>query len=126
MIAATSVTDMDLAALKRRPVSIYLAPSITDVTLLKPLLTLFVQQTMDILTRNMQETKIPVYFLLDEFRQRHLAAWRNGVHGHKVTLAHSVVAWKHLPPYVFAEGRAVAVKLRAALRTPGSAEGKTC
>ena len=60
---------MDLAALKRRPVSIYLAPSITDVTLLKPLLTLFVQQTMDILTRNMQETKIPVYFLLDEFRQ---------------------------------------------------------
>ena len=47
--AATSVTDMDLRALKHRPVSIYLAPNITDITLLKPLLALFVQQTLDTL-----------------------------------------------------------------------------
>lgn len=69
IVAATTVTDMDLAAMKRRPISIYLAPSITDITLLKPLLTLFVQQTMDILTLDLQENAVPVYFLLDEFRQ---------------------------------------------------------
>lgn len=69
IVAATTVTDMDLAAMKRRPISIYLAPSIADITLLKPLLTLFVQQTMDILTLDLQDNAVPVYFLLDEFRQ---------------------------------------------------------
>ncbi|TAN09899.1 MAG: type IV secretory system conjugative DNA transfer family protein, partial [Rhizobiaceae bacterium] len=69
IIAATNVTDMDLRAIKRRPISIYLAPSITDVVLLRPLLTLFVQQTLDILMREPQSKSLPVYFLLDEFRQ---------------------------------------------------------
>ena len=67
--AATSVTDMDLRAMQRRPITIYLAPNITDVTLVKPLLTLFVQQTMDILTLEHDPDALPVYFLLDEFRQ---------------------------------------------------------
>lgn len=67
--AATSVTDMDLRALKHRPVSIYLAPNITDVTLLKPLLALFVQQTLDALLLEHGSRSVPVYFLLDEFRQ---------------------------------------------------------
>lgn len=67
--AATHVTDIDLASMRRRPVSIYLAPNISDVTILRPLLTLFVQQTMDLLTREHDQNALPVYFLLDEFRQ---------------------------------------------------------
>ncbi|PTE06580.1 type IV secretory system conjugative DNA transfer family protein [Mesorhizobium helmanticense] len=69
VVAATNVTDMDLRAMKRRPISVYLAPNITDITLLKPFLTLFVQQTMDILTLEHDPNSLPVYFLLDEFRQ---------------------------------------------------------
>lgn len=60
---------MDLRALKHRPVSIYLAPNITDITLLKPLLALFVQQTLDTLLLEQAGRTVPVYFLLDEFRQ---------------------------------------------------------
>ncbi len=69
VVAATCVTDMDLRALKHRPVSIYLAPKITDITLLKPLLALFVQQTLDTLMLEHRSGSMPVYFLLDEFRQ---------------------------------------------------------
>jgi type IV secretion system protein VirD4 len=69
IVAATTVTDMDLQALKRRPVTIYLAPSITDVALLKPLLSLFVKQAIDVLTLEPEIGQLPVYFLLDEFRQ---------------------------------------------------------
>ncbi|UFX06597.1 type IV secretory system conjugative DNA transfer family protein (plasmid) [Sinorhizobium medicae WSM1115] len=69
IVAATNVTDMDLRAMKRRPISIYLAPNITDITLLRPLLTLFVQQVIDILTLEHDPNSLPVYFLLDEFRQ---------------------------------------------------------
>lgn len=69
IVAATTVTDMDLTALQRRQISIYLAPNITDVVLLKPLLTLFVQQTLDILMRGRRPRSLPIYFLLDEFRQ---------------------------------------------------------
>ncbi len=69
VIAATNVTDIDLASMRRRPVSIYLAPNISDVTILRPLLTLFVQQCMDLLTRDFDPGALPAYFLLDEFRQ---------------------------------------------------------
>ena len=69
VLAATAVTDMDMASLQRRPVTIYLAPNITDMTILRPLLTLFVQQVMDLLTRERRPGALPVYFLLDEFRQ---------------------------------------------------------
>ena len=69
VVAATSVTDMDLRALKRRPITIYLAPNVTDITLLRPLLALFVQQTLDVLMLEHPERSVPVYFLLDEFRQ---------------------------------------------------------
>ncbi|MCP1201108.1 type IV secretory system conjugative DNA transfer family protein [Notoacmeibacter sp. MSK16QG-6] len=67
--AATAVTDMDIHSLQRRPISIYLAPNITDVTLVTPLLTLFVQQVMSVLLLNHDPKAVPVYFLLDEFRQ---------------------------------------------------------
>jgi type IV secretion system protein VirD4 len=69
VVAATCVTDMDLRALKRRPISIYLAPNVTDMTLLRPLLALFVQQTLDTLMLEHADRSVPVYFLLDEFRQ---------------------------------------------------------
>lgn len=69
VVAATSATDMDLRALKRRPISIYLAPKVTDITLLRPLLALFVQQTLDTLMIEHAERSVSVYFLLDEFRQ---------------------------------------------------------
>ena len=69
VVAATAVTDMDLMSMQRRPVTIYLAPNITDMTILRPLLTLFVQQVMDLLTREHNTSALPVYFLLDEFRQ---------------------------------------------------------
>jgi type IV secretion system protein VirD4 len=69
VVAATAVTDMDLRALKRRPISIYLAPNVTDITLLRPLIALFVQQTLDTLMLEQTERSAPVYFLLDEFRQ---------------------------------------------------------
>jgi type IV secretion system protein VirD4 len=69
VIAATNVTDIDLASIRRRPVTIYLAPNISDITILRPLLTLFVQQSMDLLTREFDPGALPAYFLLDEFRQ---------------------------------------------------------
>ncbi|MCS4096097.1 type IV secretory system conjugative DNA transfer family protein [Rhizobium sp. BK176] len=69
VVAATAVTDMNIVSLQRRPVTIYLAPNITDMTILRPLLTLFVQQLMDLLTRDHDPNAVPVYFLLDEFRQ---------------------------------------------------------
>ncbi|UCI10716.1 type IV secretory system conjugative DNA transfer family protein [Mesorhizobium sp. B1-1-8] len=67
--AATTVTDMDLRAMKHRPISIYLAPNITDVAMLKPLLSLFIQQTLDTLLLAHEPDSLPIYFLLDEFRQ---------------------------------------------------------
>lgn len=69
IIAATQVTDIDLRSLNVRPMSIYLAPNITDITLLSSLLTLFVQQVMNLLTLKHNPKSLPVYFLLDEFRQ---------------------------------------------------------
>ncbi|MBZ9974062.1 MULTISPECIES: type IV secretory system conjugative DNA transfer family protein [unclassified Mesorhizobium] len=69
VVAATEVTDMDLRALKHRPISIYLAPNITDVAMLKPLLSLFVQQSLDTLLLTQDQNSLPIYFLLDEFRQ---------------------------------------------------------
>lgn len=69
VVAATSVTDMDLRALRYRPISIYLAPNITDITLLRPLLALFVQQALDTLLIEHDRRSLQVYFLLDEFRQ---------------------------------------------------------
>jgi type IV secretion system protein VirD4 len=69
VVAATCATDMDLRALKFRPISIYLAPNITDITLLRPLLALFVQQTLDTILLEAEPRPLPIYFLLDEFRQ---------------------------------------------------------
>lgn len=100
IVAATSVTDMDLRAMQRRPISIYLAPNITDITLVKPLLTLFVQQTMDILTLEHAPDALPVYFLLDEFRQlkrlNEVMTKLPYVAGYKIKLAFIVQDLKNL------------------------------
>lgn len=69
IVAATSSTDIDIAMMNRKPISIYLAPNITDITLLQPLLTLFVQQVLNQLTLEHNPKSLPVYCLLDEFRQ---------------------------------------------------------
>lgn len=69
IVAATETTDIDLAMMSRKPISVYLAPNITDITILRPLLTLFVQQLMNLLTLEHNPKAVPVYFLLDEFRQ---------------------------------------------------------
>lgn len=69
IVAATETTDIDLAMMSRKPISVYLAPNITDITILRPLLTLFVQQLMNLLTLEHNPNAVPVYFLLDEFRQ---------------------------------------------------------
>lgn len=69
IVAATETTDIDLAMMNRKPISVYLAPNITDITILRPLLTLFVQQLMSLLTLEHNPNSVPVYFLLDEFRQ---------------------------------------------------------
>lgn len=70
VVAATSVTDIPLREMRNRAVSIYLAPHINDVTLLRSLLTLFVQQALELLMRDIAtKDAVPFYFLLDEFRQ---------------------------------------------------------
>jgi type IV secretion system protein VirD4 len=69
VVAATAVTDMDLRALKHRPISVYLAPNVTDITLLRPLLALFVQQTLDTLMLEHTEHSLPVYFLFRQLKR---------------------------------------------------------
>ncbi len=69
IVAATSSTDIDISMMNRKPMSIYLAPNITDITLLQPLLTLFVQQVLNQLMLEHNPRALPVYCLLDEFRQ---------------------------------------------------------
>lgn len=67
--AATAVTDIPLVELNKRPITIYLAPSITNITLVKPILTVFIQHVLSLLTQTLNEKAISVFFLLDEFRQ---------------------------------------------------------
>ena len=69
VVAATSSTDINIRAMKDQPVSIYLVPNIIDLTLLRPLLAVFVQQVMSLLTQKLDQTKFQILFLLDEFCQ---------------------------------------------------------
>ena len=100
IVAATNMTDMDLRSMKRRPITIYLAPNITDITLLRPLLTLFIQQVMDILTLEHDPKSVPVYFLLDEFRQlkrmNEIMTKLPYVAGYKIKLAFIIQDLKNL------------------------------
>jgi type IV secretion system protein VirD4 len=69
IVAATNMTDMNVAAMRERSVSIYLTPNINDIALLRPLLALFVQQVLSFLTQSLKKQKVLAYFLLDEFCQ---------------------------------------------------------
>ncbi len=69
--AATSANDFDLRDLRRRPISLYVAVNPDDLHRLRPLLSLFFQQTIGLQTRALPEhdptLRYPVLMLLDEF-----------------------------------------------------------
>ncbi|MCH8072329.1 MAG: type IV secretory system conjugative DNA transfer family protein [Proteobacteria bacterium] len=67
--AATSESDFDLAELRRRPTSIYVAVKQNQLTTLSPLLGLFFQQCVDVLGRDLPGADEPhqVLLLIDEF-----------------------------------------------------------
>lgn len=67
--AATSATDFDPGALRRRPMTIYLGIGPADIGRLAPLVNVFLQQTFDALLRKMPGDDEPhqVLALLDEF-----------------------------------------------------------
>jgi type IV secretion system protein VirD4 len=67
---ATSRNDFDLRDLRKRPLSIYLGINPGDLPLLQPLLNLFIEQALNLQTRELPEhnpaLKYQVLFLLDE------------------------------------------------------------
>jgi type IV secretion system protein VirD4 len=67
---ATSRNDFDLRDLRRRPMSIYLAINPGDLHLLQALLNLFIEQALNLQTRELPEhnpaLKLQVAFILDE------------------------------------------------------------
>ena len=69
--AVTADNDFDLEALRKRPMSIYVTATYEDLGRLRPVLNLFFQQTLGLLTRELPEQnevlKVPVLMLLDEF-----------------------------------------------------------
>lgn len=67
--AATSGSDFDLRQLRRKPISIYIGVQLTELAVVRPLLSLLVQQAADAMTRAEPGRDEPhkVLFLLDEF-----------------------------------------------------------
>ena len=67
--AATSETDFDIRALRRRRITIYVAVQPDDLARLSPLITLFFQQVLSVMTRQLPGEDEPhkVLMLLDEF-----------------------------------------------------------
>ena len=67
--AATSGSDFDLRQLRRKPTSIYIGVQLTELAVMRPLLSLLVQQAADAMTRSEPGRDEPhkVLFLLDEF-----------------------------------------------------------
>ena len=67
---ATSRNDFDLRELRKRPMSIYLGINPGDLHLLQPLLNLFIEQALNLQTRELPEhnpaLKFQVAFILDE------------------------------------------------------------
>ena len=68
--AATSRNDFDLRELRKRPISIYLGINPGDLQLLRPLLNLFIEQTLSLQTRELPEhnpeLRYQLLALLDE------------------------------------------------------------
>ncbi|KZC75978.1 conjugal transfer protein TraG [Sphingobium yanoikuyae] len=67
--AATSETDFDLRQVRRERISIYLGVSPDNIDRIAPVYNLFLQQLVDLNTRELPATggQIPVLILLDEF-----------------------------------------------------------
>jgi len=67
--AATSVTDFDLRQVRRERISIYLGVSPDNIDRIAPVYNLFLQQLIDLNTRELPENggRVPVLILLDEF-----------------------------------------------------------
>lgn len=67
--AATSESDFDLREVRRRRMSIYLGVSPDNIDRIAPIYSLFLQQLVDLNTRDLPEgaTNVPVLVLLDEF-----------------------------------------------------------
>ncbi len=67
---ATSRNDFDLRELRKRPMSVYLGINPGDLPLLQPLLNLFIEQALNLQTRELPEhnpaLKYQVAFILDE------------------------------------------------------------
>jgi type IV secretion system protein VirD4 len=67
---ATSRNDFDLRELRKRPMSVYLGINPGDLPLLQPLLNLFIEQALNLQTRQLPEhnpaLKYQVAFILDE------------------------------------------------------------
>jgi len=67
--AATSETDFDLRQVRRERISIYLGVSPDNIDRIAPVYNLFLQQLIDLNTRELPATggQVPVLILLDEF-----------------------------------------------------------
>ncbi|SNS95909.1 type IV secretion system protein VirD4 [Sphingomonas laterariae] len=67
--AATSESDFDLREVRRRRMSIYLGVSPDNIDRIAPIYSLFLQQLVDLNTRDLPDgaSNIPVLVLLDEF-----------------------------------------------------------
>ena len=67
--AATSETDFDLRQVRRERISIYLGVSPDNIDRIAPVYNLFLQQLIDLNTRELPENggQVPVLILLDEF-----------------------------------------------------------
>jgi type IV secretion system protein VirD4 len=67
--AATSETDFDLRQVRRERISIYLGVSPDNIDRIAPVYNLFLQQLIDLNTRELPSTggQVPVLVLLDEF-----------------------------------------------------------
>lgn len=69
IVAATRTTDINVAAMREKAISIYLTPNVNDIDILRPLLAMFIQQVLNFLTRSLGKRGVSILFLLDEFCQ---------------------------------------------------------
>src|SRR3546814_3737607 len=67
--AATSASDFDLREVRARHMSIYLGGSPDNIDRIAPVYSLFLQQLVDLNTRDLPDaaSNVPVLILLDEF-----------------------------------------------------------
>src|SRR3546814_4084818 len=68
--AATSASDFDLREVRARHMSIFLGVSPDNIDRIAPVYSLFLQQLVDLNTRDLPDaaSNVPVLILLDEFR----------------------------------------------------------